>query len=282
MTERRAMVARYAVIGNPIAHSRSPAIHAAFAAQTGEHIEYGALLAPPEGFRETVERFRSDGGSGLNVTLPFKEQAFDWVREQGGVLTPRALAAGALNTLRFGADALLGDNTDGAGLVRDLQERHGVALAGASVLLLGAGGAARGVAPALLAGQVQGLHVANRTLARARELVERLSDARATALDWSRIAQAAPTLVINATSAGIAGDGLELPDAVFAGRPFCYDMVYAPRATDFLEQAQRAGCRQRADGLGMLVEQAAESFFVWRGVRPATGPVFRALREHAA
>ncbi|MBW6493392.1 MAG: shikimate dehydrogenase [Burkholderiaceae bacterium] len=270
--------ARYAVIGNPIAHSRSPGIHAAFAAQTGEAIEYGTMLAPLDGFAASVERFMTEGGAGLNVTLPFKEQACAWVRQRGGAISPRALAAGAVNTLRFDTGEVLGDNTDGAGLVRDLQERHGVELPGARVLLLGAGGAARGAAQALLGCGVVGLLVANRTPARARQLVAELADQRASAIAWSELSGVTAQLVLQATSAALTGGALQLPAAVFAGRPFCYDMTYAPRSTAFLDQARQAGCHRGADGLGMLVEQAAESFLVWRGVRPQTEPVYRSLR----
>lgn len=270
--------ARYAVIGNPIAHSRSPGIHAAFAAQTGEAIEYGTMLAPLDGFVASVERFISEGGAGLNVTLPFKEQACQWVRQRGGALSPRAQAAGAVNTLRFDTGEVLGDNTDGAGLVRDLQERHNVVLPGARVLLLGAGGAARGAAQAFLGCGVGTLLVANRTPARARQLVSELADQRASAISWSELGSVAAQLVIQATSAALTGGDLDLPAAVFAGRPFCYDMAYAPRSTPFLDQARQAGCQRCADGLGMLVEQAAESFLIWRGVRPQTEPVYRSLR----
>ena len=278
MNLRSAPRARYAVIGNPIAHSRSPLIHAAFAAQTGEPIEYGAMLAPLDGFAASVARFMSEGGAGLNVTLPFKEQACDWVRQRGGAISPRALAAGAVNTLRFDTDEVLGDNTDGAGLVRDLHERHGVVLPGACVALLGAGGAARGAAQALLGCGVAALLVANRTPARARQLVAELADQRASAIAWSELGGGAAQLVVQATSAALTGGALQLPAAVFAGQPFCYDMTYAPRSTAFLDQARQAGCRRGADGLGMLVEQAAESFLVWRGVRPQTEPVYRSLR----
>ncbi len=271
--------ARYAVIGNPISHSRSPLIHAAFAAQTGASIEYGTLLAPLDGFAASVERFIAEGGAGLNVTLPFKEQACDWVQQRGGSISARALAAGAVNTLRFDAGEVLGDNTDGAGLVRDLELRHGIALRGMRVVLLGAGGAARGAAQALLARGVAALLIANRTPARARQLVTALADQRASAIEWHGIGAAGAQLLLQATSAAFTGGALELPAGVFAGQPFCYDMTYAPRSTAFLDQARQAGCRRGADGLGMLVEQAAESFLLWRGVRPQTEPVYRSLRE---
>lgn len=270
---------RYAVMGNPIGHSRSPVIHAAFAAQLHERIEYGALLVPPDGFRAAVARFRAEGGGGLNLTLPFKEQGFAWVREQGGELTSRAVAAAAVNTLRFDGDALLGDNTDGAGFVQDLQQRHGFPLSAARVLLLGAGGAARGVAPALLEQGVAALWIANRTQRRAQELVARFSDPRVRALGWDEMGEVEPTLVVHATSATIAGGVLALPAAAFGARPVCYDLSYARRSTAFLEQARRAGSRRCFDGLGMLVEQAAESFLVWRGLRPETEAVYRAQRE---
>jgi len=270
--------ARYAVVGNPISHSRSPLIHAEFAAQTGERIEYGTLLAPLDGLGACVAGFLADGGAGLNVTLPFKEQAFEWARARGGVITARAIAAGAVNTLRFDTGEVLGDNTDGAGLVRDLQQRHGVVLQGSRVLLLGAGGAARGAAQALLACGVAALLIANRSPGRARALVDELADQRSSAIEWPDIGSQSAQLVLQATSAAFTGGVLEVPAAIFAGQPFCYDMTYAPRSTAFLEQARQAGCHRGADGLGMLVEQAAESFMFWRGIRPQTEPVYRSLR----
>ncbi|RPH67468.1 MAG: shikimate dehydrogenase [Burkholderiales bacterium] len=296
------MTDRYAVIGNPVAHSRSPAIHARFASQTGHDIEYGRLLAPLDGFVEAVRRFRNEGGRGLNVTLPFKLEAFAWA----GRRSARAQAAGAVNTLRFDADgASLGDNTDGAGLVRDVETRLGMSLAGRSVLVLGAGGAARGALGPLLDAGVARLVIANRTPGKAVALVEAFTQAggaggaqaggaqarastsgsppraRPRACEFAAL-DAGFELIVNATSTGLSGARLPVPDAVFATAALAYDMFYAPRDTAFMAQALGAGCRRACDGLGMLVEQAAESFLVWRGVRPLTGPVYEALRAEFA
>lgn len=270
------MTDRYAVIGNPVAHSRSPEIHAAFASQTGQDIAYLRLLAPREGFADTVRAFRGEGGRGANVTVPFKEEAF----RLADTLSPRAQSAGAVNTLRFGAEGILGDNTDGIGLVRDLG-RLGVAISGMRVLLLGAGGAARGaMQPMLEQGPAQ-LVIANRTESRARELVSRFAGTGNARLEYAAFAALAGRrfdLVINATSASLAGEAMALPEGAFADMALAYDMMYARSDTPFLAAARAQGARV-ADGLGMLVEQAAESFFLWRGVRPETGPVLEALRR---
>ena len=277
---------RYVVIGNPIAHSKSPQIHAAFARQTGEAIHYDRLLAPIDGFEAAVREFMAGGGRGANVTVPFKLEAFALADE----LSERATAAGAVNTLRFDRAgdrvAIIGDNTDGVGLVRDIVANAGVAVSGARVLLLGAGGAARGVILPLLAESPAQLVIANRTLARADELVAQFAAAASTA------ASAAPPrvsasrfedldgrfdVVINATSASLSSALPPVPVSVFGAGGFAYDMMYGAQPTVFMQMAARAGATVR-DGLGMLVEQAAESFFVWRGVRPDTMPVYRELR----
>ena len=291
------MTDRYAVVGNPVAHSRSPSIHARFARQTGQDIEYGLLLAPLDGFVEAVERFRDAGGRGLNVTLPFKLEAFAWAARR----SPRAQAAGAVNTLRFDADGAFGDNTDGAGLVRDIEARLGLPLAGRSVLVLGAGGATRGVLGPLLEAGAARVTIANRTAARAVALVDQFvmsAPAQATAAG-APPGPGAPLrerlrgcgfdgigggfdLVVNATSAGLAGERLPVDDAVLAGAVLAYDMFYSARETAFVAQSLAAGCPRACDGLGMLVEQAAESFLVWRGVRPLTAPVYEALRAELA
>lgn len=278
---------RYAVIGNPVAHSRSPSIHARFAAQTGQDIAYGRVLAPLDGFAAAVERFRDEGGCGLNVTLPFKAQAHAWAPR----CTARARAARAVNTLRFDAAGALGDNTDGVGLVLDIEQRIGVSLARRSVLLVGAGGAARGVAGPLVAAGVACLVIANRTPAAAEALAAAVAAELPPAADKG--AGAAPAvpracrfdalepgfdLVVNATSTGLGDARLPIADAVFAAAALGYDMFYAPRATAFMAQAAAGGCARVCDGLGMLVEQAAESFLLWRGVRPLTAPVYEALR----
>lgn len=274
---------RYLVVGNPIAHSRSPEIHAEFARQTAQSISYERHLIPIEpadSFARAVDKFAAAGGVGLNVTLPFKERAFAYARRH----SDRALLAGAVNTLAIRAGAVYGDNTDGAGLVSDLQGRLGVCLAGRSVLLLGAGGAARGVVMSLMQAGVAELTVANRSAARAEALVAQFNESlmlrdtgvariRAVALEGAQRAD----LVINATSSGVLAGGLSLPPGLFRNCSLAYDCVYSARPTAFMQQARQGGADQTADGLGMLVEQAAESFWIWRGVRPLTAPVYRKL-----
>jgi len=276
--------ARYAVIGNPIAHSRSPAIHAQFAAQTDQDMVYDRLLAPLDAFVATVAAFRAEGGRGLNVTLPFKTEAF----RLADSLTPRAALAGAVNTLAFDADRVLGDNTDGAGLVDDIEHRIDLPLAGARVLLLGAGGAARGVVQPLLAAGIDRLMIVNRTAARAGELVSDLG-ARLPAADAEKLSAGGFDaiaggfdLIINATSAGLADASPPVPASAWSGVRLALDMVYAAQPTAFMRAAADAGCPRVEDGLGMLVAQAAESFALWRGVRPATLPVYAMLREQLA
>ena len=268
------MTDRYAVIGNPVAHSRSPDIHAAFARETGQDIDYGRVLAPLDGFGATVREFREQGGKGANVTLPFKEEAFALSTAR----TRRAEQAGAVNTLRFEGDAVSGDNTDGVGLVRDLRDNLGVMLVGARVLVIGAGGASRGVLGPLADEGPARLVIANRTHARAVELASRF---RIEAVELGALAGAGFDLVINATSASLGGGEFPLPEGLFANRAFGYDMMYGKGQTPFLAAARAQGAAG-SDGLGMLVEQAAESFLFWRGVRPATRPVLEAIRKTLA
>jgi shikimate dehydrogenase len=265
---------RYAVIGNPVAHSKSPWIHAQFARAAGEDIEYGQLEAPLDGFVRAVEAFRAQGGKGLNVTLPFKQQAFRWCAGT----SERAAAAQAVNTLLLDRGRPWGDNTDGVGLVRDLGANLGRRLAGARILLLGAGGAAQGViAPLAQAGAAE-IVVANRTLPRAQALAARV--AGVTGCGFDALAGQSFDLVINATSAGLSGELPPLPRGLFRPGALAYDMVYG-RETPFLAAARAAGARV-SDGLGMLVEQAAESFRLWRGRMPDTGPVLAELRARVA
>ena len=270
---------RYAVIGNPIAHSKSPQIHAAFARQTGQELSYEALLAPVDGFAQTVADFRAHGGRGLNVTVPFKLEAFALAERH----TARAQAAGAVNTLAFDADGILGDNTDGAGLVRDLTANLDFALAGRRILLLGAGGATRGVLLPLLDSRPARLTIANRTVAKAEALAA-LFAARAgdTALDacgFDALAGRRFDLVINATAASLADELPPLPPGLYAEGALAYDMMYGRDPTRFMRAALADSAARAADGLGMLVEQAAESFTLWRGVRPDSSPVLAALRR---
>jgi shikimate dehydrogenase len=265
---------QYAVIGNPVAHSKSPQIHAEFARQGGQEIVYERLLAPTNAFMEIASAFRARGGRGLNVTLPFKGEAFRFA----SLLSDRARAAQAVNTLKFDGDAIFGDNTDGAGLVHDLARNLGCAVAGRRVLLLGAGGAARGVVKPLLEQQPAVLVLANRNLDKAQLLSNNFGGALE-ASTYAALAGKRFDLVINATSASLTGQLPPLPPRVFAPGALAYDMVYGHDETPFLAFARGEGAAALADGLGMLVEQAAESFFVWRGVRPDTAPVLKLLRQ---
>ena len=273
------MTDHYCVFGNPVAHSRSPAIHARFAAQCRQNMSYEALLAPLDGFAETVRRFAASGGKGANVTVPFKEEAFRVCTRR----SPRAERAAAVNTLAFAADEIHGDNTDGAGLVRDIEVNLGFSLAGKRILLLGAGGAARGVIAPLLACNPARLSIANRSTDKARALVAQFSDLAAVdAGNFANTENGRFDAVINATSASLAGEALPLPSGVFAPGSLAYDMMYGKGETPFLALAREQGAAHLADGLGMLVEQAAEAFLVWRGVRPDGAPVLAALREQLA
>jgi shikimate dehydrogenase len=267
----------YAVVGNPIGHSKSPAIHAEFARQTRQDLTYVALHADLDGFEAVVEHFRCEGGRGMNVTLPFKHRAFALAREH----TRRAAQAQAANTLSFTEGMIAADNTDGIGLVRDLTANLGCALRGARVLLLGAGGAAYGVCGPLLDEHPARLMIANRTVERARVLCERFRPAHENvpldAASYADLDTQSFDVVINATSAGLAGQMPALAPDVFAPQALAYDMTYG-RLTPFLAFASSHGART-SDGLGMLVEQAAESFFIWRGVRPETAPVIARLKR---
>lgn len=271
---------RYAVVGHPVEHSKSPWIHARFAALTGQPVRYEKLLAPLDAFVATVERFRAEGGRGCNVTVPFKFDAAALADR----LSERATLAGACNTLRFDAEGIYGDNTDGVGLVRDIEVGAARPLAGQRVLLVGAGGAAAGVLGPLLEAGVAGVLVANRTLARATALVQRhaaLAEARRVRLDALALDALAAggsfDVVVNATASSLAGDAIPMPASVLRAGTLAYDLMYGAAAAGFLAWAARHGAGPR-DGLGMLVEQAAESFEVWRGVRPPTASVLRDLR----
>ncbi len=270
---------RYAVMGHPIAHSKSPFIHRRFAVDTGEPVAYDALLVEPGGFRDAVERFHAEGGRGLNVTIPFKEEAF----ALSGRRSDRAARAGAVNTLWFDGAAVCGDNTDGVGLVRDLRRNLAVGIEGRSVLLLGAGGAARGVIGPLLDERPQRLVVANRTLSRAVALAGRFAgQGRVSAAALDTLPAGGFDLVVNATAASLAGDLPPLPRGTLRPGGVAYDTAYAARPTPFVEWGAGEGAALATDGLGMLVEQAAESFRLWRGREPRTGPVIEALRAHLA
>lgn len=267
---------RYGVFGNPIGHSKSPLIHQMFAAQTGQQLSYEALLTPLDGFSEFAQGFFVEGKGG-NVTVPFKEQAY----ELADSCTARAERAGAVNTLmRTDDGGLLGDNTDGAGLVRDLQQNSGFSLRGKRILLLGAGGAVRGVLEPILQEQPAALVIANRTVAKAELLAKLFADLGpvvACGFDWI---DAPVDLIINGTSASLAG---ELPPIssglIQPGHTVCYDMMYSKEPTAFNRWAFEHGAARTLDGLGMLTEQAAEAFYLWRGIRPDTAPVLAELRR---
>lgn len=269
----------YCVFGNPIAHSKSPAIHAAFAKASGQDLIYEARLAAVDGFALAVSEFVAAGGKGANVTVPFKEEAYRLATR----LADRAARAGAVNTLLFDGVEVFGDNTDGAGLVRDLVHNLGFSLAGKRILLLGAGGASRGVIAPLLAEKPASLFVANRSAERAVALAQAFSDmAPLGAGSFGEAAGKSFDLVINATSASLSGASLPLPAGIFAPGSLAYDMMYGKGETPFLALAREQGAAMWADGLGMLVEQAAEAFFVWRGVRPVTAQVLVELRAKLA
>lgn len=275
------MTDHYAVVGNPVAHSKSPLIHAAFARQTGQDIQYGRLLAPLDGFRDTVTAFRARGGRGVNVTVPFKLEAFAMATAP----TARARLAQACNCLRFNGDVVLGDNTDGNGIVTDIEGNLGFALAGRRVLVMGAGGAVQGVLGPLLDRAPAELVVANRTVEKARHLAQHFltepayHGAALTACGYAAIRDGRFDLVINGTSASLNDALPELPGGVFGAQSLAYDMMYGKGETPFLRLARAQGATRLADGWGMLVEQAAESFLVWRGVRPDTAVVIATLRD---
>lgn len=273
------MTDQYAVVGNPVAHSKSPLIHAAFARQTGQPVVYDVLYANIAGFEAVVQRFRDGGGRGLNVTVPFKHRAYALAQRRSA----RAEQAQAVNTLRFDDAGIFGDNTDGVGLVRDLTQNLGCTVRDRRVLLMGAGGASYGVCGPLLDEKPAALVIANRTAEKARVLAQHFSrlfpEAFLSAADYGALGGRAFDIVINATSAGLSGAMPALARGLFAADALAYDMVYG-RTTPFLELARSEGARV-SDGVGMLVEQAAESFCIWRGVRPQTASVIALLRDEA-
>jgi shikimate dehydrogenase len=273
---------RYALIGHPVEHSKSPLIHAAFARQTQQELDYQALLAPLDGFSDTVRMFRAEGGRGANVTVPFKIEACSLATR----LTERAKLAGAVNTFAFVDDAIVGDNTDGIGLVRDLIVNLACPLAGRHVLLLGAGGAARGVLFPLFQTKPVSLTIVNRTVERAQELraafATHAGQTAFTSGSFQDLGGWEFDVVINATSASLENEALPMPKNILAPDAFAYDMMYGTGDTPFLSWARTAGVARCSDGLGMLVEQAAECFALWRGVRPNSASVLSKLRHKLA
>lgn len=265
--------AHYAVFGNPISHSKSPQIHLQFAAQEGARIEYRRILAKPGAFAQAAAEFFACGGSGANVTVPFKTDAWLWVDER----SPRAESAGAVNTLIPLPDGRIrGDNTDGIGLVADITGNHGIALAGKKILLLGAGGAVRGVIRPILEHNPASITIANRTVAKAQALAE---ESGIQALDIGELAGRRFDIIINGTSSSLAGEAPAVDGSVFGSCELAYDMVYGNEPTAFMHAARRAGARRTADGLGMLVAQAAFSYQLWRGFMPETRPVIEWMKH---
>jgi shikimate dehydrogenase len=271
---------QYGVVGHPVAHSLSPFIHGLFARETGQQMSYRLYDVRPEEFTGQVQGFFERGGSGLNVTVPHKIAAVELAHD----LTTRAAHAAAVNTLALGKDGrILGDNTDGAGLVRDLCDNHGIVVTNQRVLIIGAGGATRGVLAPILALEPTVVVIANRTPERAAALAAAFADLGATqGVGFDDVGERPFDLVINATSASLSGEIPPLPAAAIGTETVCYDLAYGKSASAFLEWARGRGCAQALQGWGMLVEQAAESFLVWRGIRPSTARVLAVLRERAA
>jgi shikimate dehydrogenase len=270
--------AQFAVFGHPISHSLSPQIHQAFGQQFGIELDYRAIDAAPDAFAEAVRRFFLDGGRGANVTLPHKAAAFALANQR----SESATRVGSANVLTLQRDGTLAaHNTDGDGMVRDITERHSTDLRGHTALLLGAGGAARGVAWHLLDAGVATLTIVNRSPAPADALADAIGDpARAHTRYWHDLADIGSfDLIINATSAGVLGTALQLPFSLVGARALCYDLSYGAAAASFLAWARTAGARYAFDGLGMLVETAADAFELWHGKRPDTDPVYHALRQ---
>ncbi|MCG8413329.1 MAG: shikimate dehydrogenase [Pseudomonadales bacterium] len=266
---------QYAVVGDPIAHSKSPQIHALFAEQTGQAVDYNKHQVSAAEFKDFVLSFFADGGGGLNITLPHKEAAFSLAQQHSS----QALLAKAANTLWMDNGELWADNTDGKGIVRDLHKNNGIELKGKRLLVLGAGGAARGALAALIETSPASVIVLNRTFSRARALQSDFSDAYLLEIyDYNHSDVQPCDVVINATSMSIGGAVPPVLPSLLADDCCCYDMMYGKEPTPFMQWARDNNARQVLDGLGMLVEQAAESFFLWRGVRPDTAPVISALR----
>ena len=267
---------RYAVFGNPISHSKSPQIHSAFAEQTGQNLVYTAELAEVENFEETVKAFVKNNGKGINITVPFKQQAWQLATQRSA----RAERAGAVNTIIVKDDgSYFGENTDGIGLVRDLTENHQIELKGKRILVLGAGGAVRGVIEPILNEIPAELVIANRTVSKALQLAVDFSDlGKISGCGFDDLEGDTFDVVINGTSASLHGDLPPLPDHLFSDNACAYDMMYSAKPTVFMAWTEQHGAKKIFDGLGMLVEQAAEAFSLWRGVQPETKTVIEAIR----
>jgi shikimate dehydrogenase len=275
MTNNEGTPDRYGLVGHPVAHSLSPLIHTLFARQTGQSLTYELIDAEPAAFETAVRGFGAAGGKGLNVTVPHKEAAFALVDEASEAAT----AAGAVNTITIQGTRLRGDNTDGVGFIRDVIQNHGESLEGRRIVVLGAGGAARGIALPLLGERPAELVIANRTRERATQLVTHFGNPQEMRVATFEELAALPTfdVVVNATSAGLKGESPPFPGSLIGPDTFCYDLVYSRTDTPFVAWAREHGAARAVQGWGMLVEQAAESFFIWRGIRPATTPILKQL-----
>lgn len=269
---------RYAVMGNPITHSKSPQIHQQFAEQTGQTLSYDKIKVETENFATDVAEFQKNNGKGLNITVPLKEEAFKLATQ----LTERARRAGAVNTLILNnANDYIGDNTDGAGLVHDLTQNHQTELKDKDILILGAGGAVRGILEPFIKQQPARLVIANRTIKRAQDLANDFSDiANITVCEYSQLAGQQFDIIINGTSASLSGDLPPLPDNLLKANSTTYDMMYGKDDTPFMQWSKENNAAVIIDGLGMLVEQAAESFYCWRKVKPNTQPVLESIRKN--
>ena len=270
------MTDRYAVMGNPIAHSKSPAIHAEFAQQTGQNLSYTAELVEIGQLAQAIIDFQKDNGKGLNITVPFKQDAYQLATE----LSDRAQRAGAVNTLLlYDAENIFGDTTDGVGLVRDLSQNHDIHLNALNILILGAGGAVRGVIEPILQQIPRRLLIANRTVEKAELLAKDFADlGTISACGFAQLAGEKFDLIINGTSASLSGELPPLPDHILHDQATVYDMMYSAQPTPFMQWGKQQGAARCLDGLGMLVEQAAESFYIWRKIRPDTAPVIDKIR----
>lgn len=277
------MTDRYAVFGNPVAHSKSPLIHSLFAKQTKQDITYDKKEIPLDGFAEAVNKFFEEGGKGLNITVPFKLDAFSFAEKNGSV-SERAKNAGAVNTLKIMPDGkICGDNTDGCGLVCDITQNLGWKITGKNILILGAGGAVQGVLSKIIDAGASDIIIANRTEAKAIALAKKFkrmkSQATIKGCAYHEIEKSPVDLIINGTSASLSDNLPPLPDELVRVSTVCYDMMYSKKDTVFMQWAKQCGSEYVFDGLGMLVEQAAESFYLWRGVRPETAPVIKEVRQ---
>jgi shikimate dehydrogenase len=270
-----AVVDRYGIIGYPVSHSRSPVIHRLFALQTNQNLQYELIEVAPGKLDTVVRQFQRTGGKGLNITLPYKSEVIDLVDH----LSERAQNAGAINTLIFRKNEIFGDNTDGIGLMRDLLVNLGLKLADVSILILGAGGATRGIVGPLLDAKPKSITIANRTMSKARVLAEHFSTSGpVTACQFREVRPSSSyDLVINATSAGVKGEVPSYPESAITDRTFCYDLSYGINPTPFCDWAVKKGATRSVMGWGMLVEQAAESFHLWRGIMPDTRSVLKQI-----